>query len=123
MNTIHNYPLHKLHTLLLGTLVLLCSLLAGGCASSGDARLTNPQQPGPAVGHVVGAVTGAVVGNVAGAVVGAGEGFVSQSAEVFNTDRRVVRQWRTIQTNDGRVIQIPVEIEVDKNGIPLNNQY
>ncbi|MDR1789460.1 MAG: flagellar motor protein MotB [Opitutaceae bacterium] len=96
------------------------ALLLPGCASNNpDARITNARQPGPAIGNAVGAATGAVAGNVAGAVVGVGEGFVSQAGEVFNNDRRVVRQWRTVQTSDGRTIQIPVEVEVDANGVPI----
>lgn len=64
--------------------------------------------------------TGAVVGNVAGAVVGVGEGFVAGSSKSFNTNRRVVRSWRTETTADGRTIRVPVEIEVDEYGRPYD---
>ena len=95
-------------------------LLLAACASRNpDARVTNPRQPGPAVGNAVGATVGAVAGNVAGAVVGVGEGAVSQVGEVFNSERRVVRQWRTVRTADGREIQVAVDVEVDANGVPI----
>jgi hypothetical protein len=98
-------------------------LLFAACASHNpDARITNPRQPGPIVGNAVGVAAGAVAGNVAGAVVGIGEGFVSQAGEAFNTDRRVVRQWVTVRTVDGREVQVPVDIEVDANGVPLGTR-
>ncbi|MDR1281762.1 MAG: flagellar motor protein MotB [Opitutaceae bacterium] len=108
------------HKALAASVAMLPALFCFGCASANsDARLTNPRQPGPVLGNAVGAVTGAVAGNVAGAVVGVGEGFAAQSAKAFDNDRRVVRQWQTVRTSDGRTIQIPVEIEVDENGLPL----
>jgi hypothetical protein len=99
--------------------VWLAAMAAGGCASKRDGRMVNTRQPGPAIGTAVGATAGAVAGNVAGAVVGAGEGFAGASATAFNSDRRVVRSWRTETTADGRTIQVPVEIEVDEFGRPL----
>jgi hypothetical protein len=95
------------------------ALLLTGCASHDDGRIVNPRQPGPAIGTAVGGATGAVVGNVAGAVAGVGQGFVSQTNKSFDNDRRVVRTWRTETTSDGRTIQVPVEIEVDKDGRPI----
>jgi hypothetical protein len=107
----------------LGAVVFLAAMLASGCASANrDARLTNARQPGPVIGNALGVAAGAVAGNVAGAVVGAGEGFVSQAGKTFDNDRRVVRQWRTVQTSDGRTVQVPVEIEVDANGLPLSGK-
>ena len=100
-------------------MLMLVALAAGGCASKRDGRVVNTRQPGPAIGTAVGAAAGAVAGNAAGAVVGAGEGFVGASGTAFNGDRRVVRTWRTETTADGRVIQIPVETEVDEYGRPL----
>jgi len=100
---------------------LLASLFAGlsavlsGCYTT-DGRATNTRQPGPAIGVAVGSVAGAVVGNVAGAVVGVGEGAVGAAKVPFNTDRRIIRQWRTETTADGRTIQVPYEIEVDAQG-------
>ncbi|MDR2675084.1 MAG: flagellar motor protein MotB [Opitutaceae bacterium] len=99
------------------------ALLLAGCASaSRDTRITNARQPGPVVGNAIGVAAGAVAGNVAGAVVGVGEGFAAQSAKAFDNDRRVIRQWKTVQTSDGRTIQVPVEVEVDKNGMPLSGK-
>ncbi len=104
-----------------GIMMMLAALAAGGCASKRDGRVVNTRQPGPAIGTAVGTVAGAVAGNAAGAVVGAGEGFVGASGTAFNGDRRVVRTWRTETTADGRMIQVPVEIEVDEYGRPLGS--
>ena len=81
--------------------------------------LTNPRQPGPALGQAVGGTVGAVGGNIAGAVVGVGEGATAAAKAPFNNTRRVVRTWRKEITSDGRVIQVPVDIEVDSLGRPL----
>jgi uncharacterized protein (DUF58 family) len=94
------------------------ALLASGCATRSDGRRVNTRQPGPAIGTGVGIAAGAVAGNAAGAVVGAGEGFVGAAGTAFNSDRRVVRSWRTETTSDGRTIRVPVEIEVDAYGRP-----
>ncbi len=103
--------------------VTVLALAGAGCGtrSGGDGRLVNTRQPGPAIGTGVGVMAGAVAGNAAGAVVGAGEGFAGASASAFNGERRVVRSWRTETTADGRVIQVPVEIEVDAQGRPLRS--
>lgn len=106
------------------SLVLVMALTAGafatsGCATKRDGRIVNTNQPGPAIGTAVGTAAGAVAGNAAGAVVGVGEGFAGASASAFNGERRVVRTWRTETTADGRVIQVPVEIEVDEQGRPI----
>ncbi|AHF91933.1 flagellar motor protein MotB [Opitutaceae bacterium TAV5] len=98
---------------------LVAVLLTGGCATHNDGRITNPDQPGPAIGNAAGAVVGAVAGNAAGAVVGVGEGVAWQTKEVFNNDHQVVRRWQTVTTSDGRTVQVPVEIAVDKYGVPL----
>ncbi len=98
--------------------VLAIGLLSG-CMSS-EGRVTNARAPGPAIGSGIGYAAGAVVGNVAGGVVAAGEGAAAGAAVPFDNDRRVVRTWRTETTSDGRVIQVPVEVEVDKNGRPIN---
>lgn len=103
---------------------LLTVLLAGasvaltGCYTT-DGRITNTSQPGPAIGVAVGAAAGAVVGNVTGAVVGVGEGAVGAAKVPFNTDRRIIRQWRTETTSDGRTIQVAYEVEVDAQGRPV----
>ncbi len=107
------------HFLPRSALLLAASVLMSGCATHRDGRVVNTRQPGPAVGTAAGSAAGAVAGNVAGAVVGAGEGFVGASASAFHGERRVVRSWRTETTSDGRVIQVPVEIEVDEHGRPI----
>ncbi len=94
-------------------------LATGGCATNRDGRTVNTRQPGPALGTAVGTAAGAVAGNAAGAVVGVGEGFAGATASAFNGERRVVRTWRTETTSDGRVIRVPVEIEVDQHGRPI----
>ena len=94
------------------------ALATSGCATKSDGRMVNTRQPGPAIGTGVGVVAGAVAGNAAGAVVGAGEGFAGAAGTAFDGDRRVVRTWRTEVTADGRTIQVPVEIEVDRYGRP-----
>ena len=103
----------------------LAALLLGaaGCASDPNTiGATNPHQPGPAAGRAVGAGAGAAAGNVAGAVVGVGEGFSHGASASFNNNSRVVRRWRTETTSDGRVIQVPEDIEVDQYGRPLNSK-
>ncbi len=97
-------------------------LLAGCNTTDTDARITNPNQPGPAVGNAVGTAVGAVGSNVVGVVVGAGEGAVNATKSTFTNDRRVVRVWRTETTADGRTIQVPVEIEVDEHGRPVERK-
>ena len=67
-------------------------------------------------------VIGKPAGNVAGAVVGVGEGFSHGASASFNNSSRVVRRWRTETTADGRVIQVPEDIEVDQYGRPLNSK-
>lgn len=116
----HAHPRFPRHLPATAALLAAVSSLAG-CATHDDGRITNPNQPGPAIGNAVGAVTGAVVGNAAGAVVGVGEGFAAQTQEAFNSERRVVRHWQTVTTSDGRTVQVPVEIEVNEYGVPLSD--
>lgn len=97
----------------------VCVLLTGCATDPNKVGLTNPHQPGPAVGRTVGTAVGAVGGNVAGAVVGFHEGVVAGAAKPFDNTRRVVRVWRQTTTPDGRVIQVPVDVEVDQYGQPL----
>jgi hypothetical protein len=104
---------------------VLCGLtvtlaLATGCATQpAETRLTNPSQPGPAVGYAVGSAVGAVTGNVAGAVVGGAEGAAAAAKKPFTNERRIVRTWKTETTSDGRTIQVPVDTEVDEQGRPI----
>jgi hypothetical protein len=94
--------------------------LAGCAHRPAEARLTNPDQPGPALGYAVGTVAGTVGGQVAGGVVGAGEGAVAAMKAPFHNEHRIVRTWRTEKTSDGRTIQVPVDTEVDAYGRPVN---
>ncbi len=98
-----------------GLLAFAASGLLTGCSTT-DGRMVNTDQPGPAVGAAIGTAVGAVAGNVAGAVVGVGEGAIGAAKVPFNTDRRIIRQWRTETTADGRTIQVPHEFEVDAQG-------
>ena len=104
--------------------VLVAALaFLSGCTTAGkDARVTNPNQPGPAIGNAVGTAVGAVGSNVVGAVVGGVEGAAAATKKTFTNERRVVRTWRTETTSDGRIIRIPVEIEVDENGRPIERK-
>lgn len=103
--------------------VLIASgVVLTGCASDPNrVGLTNPHQPGPAAGRAAGTAVGAVGGNVAGAVVGFGEGVAAGASKPFNNSRRVVRTWREETSADGRVIKVPVDIEVDQYGRPLGS--
>ncbi len=103
----------KLLLLLLGASTVLVS----GCATRPtEARGTNPNQPGPAVGHALGTVGGTVTGQVVGIVAGAAEGASDAVKAPFNNERRIVCRWRTETTSDGRTIQVPYEVEVDAQG-------
>jgi hypothetical protein len=105
--------------------IALSAVLAsglGGCLGDPNRPgLTNPRQPGPAIGQAVGGTVGAVGGNVAGAVVGIGEGATAAARAPFNNTRRVIRTWRQETTRDGRVIQVPVDIEIDSLGRPIES--
>lgn len=93
------------------------SLLAFGCSSTKDKiGITNQQQPGPAVGRVVGGGAGLVAGNVAAGAVGVGEGFAGGVRSSFDNTQRVVRYWKEEKTADGRVILVPENFLVDENG-------
>ena len=108
--------------LLLPALPGLALLFASaGCAHKpAEARYTNPDQPGPAIGYAVGTAVGTVGGQVAGGVVGAGEGAAAAMKAPFKNEHRIVRTWRTETTADGRTIQVPVDTEVDEYGRPVN---
>lgn len=98
--------------------LLLTAWLGTGCTTQHQHQLTSPYHPGPAAGHAVGTGVGVVAGNAAGAVVGFGEGAVSGAAAPFNNTSRVVRQWHTEVTPDGRTVQVPVDVLVDEYGRP-----
>lgn len=93
------------------------TLLLAGCATGPNSvGVTNQQQPGPVIGRAVGAGVGAVAGNVAGAGVGVVEGTSGGIHSAFDNTQRVVRYWREEKTADGRMILIPENFLVDKNG-------
>jgi len=110
------------HTTLLSLTLAVSALWLTGCATNTESRVTNPRAPGPAVGAAVGTAVGAVGSNVVGAVVGGVEGASSATKSTFTNERRVVRVWRTETTADGRTIQVPVEIEVDEYGCPIEQK-
>jgi len=112
----------KHHTKSITLPLAAAALLLAGCATNTEHRVTNPNAPGPAVGHAVGTAVGAVGSNVVGAVVGGVEGAAEATKSTFTNERRVVRVWRTETTADGRTIQVPVEIEVDAYGRPIEKK-
>jgi len=105
-----------LRLLLAGVVLPACAVLFAGCTES---HYTSPYHPGPVVGHAVGTGAGVVAGNVAGAGVGLVEGVVEGAAAPFDPSYHMVRHWATETTPDGRVIQVPVDILVDKYGRPV----
>lgn len=79
--------------------------------------MTNPEHPGPAIGHAVGRGAGVVAGNVAAGAVATVEGVATGTAEAFTTpDQRIVRRWETVETADGRKIAQYREYLVDAQG-------
>lgn len=95
------------------------SLLLTGCGST-DYGHTSPYNPGPVVGKTVGTGVGVAAGNVAGFGVGVVEGAGKGVAAPFNSDYYMVRHWRTETTSDGRTIQVPYDVLVDKYGRPVS---
>jgi hypothetical protein len=95
---------------------LSSGLLFTGCASSH----TSPYHPGPVAGQAVGTGVGVVAGNVAGFGVGVVEGTAHGVAAPFDPSYHMVRQWRTETTADGRTIQVPYDVLVDKYGRPVH---
>ena len=102
----------------LATGILLAALLVGGCANRHQ-TFTSPYHPGPVIGQTVGLGIGVVAGNAAGVAVGLTEGAIKGSAAPFDNTTRIVRRWSPKTTEDGRVIQVPVDILVDSNGRPI----
>lgn len=96
---------------------LLLIFAVAGCRT--DYGSGSPYQPGPAIGKTAGSAVGNVAGNVAGAGVGAVEGTVHGVADTFDSSYHMVRVWKTQTTADGRTIQVPEDILVDKYGRPV----
>jgi hypothetical protein len=112
----------KTRILPVGLGLISAAFLMGGCNTAPEARAHNQNQPGPTVGYAVGTAVGAVGSNVVGVVTGAAEGAAAATKSTFTNEHRIVRSWRTETTADGRTIQVPVEIEVDANGRPIEKK-
>lgn len=89
-----------------------------GCST--DSYVGSPYHPGPVVGQAVGTGVGVVAGNAIGLGTGVVQGSVHGVAVALDPSYRTVTQWHDETTADGRVIQVPVNILVDKNGRPVN---
>jgi hypothetical protein len=105
--------------ILMGVLSLSAGLLFSGCAAT-EYGHTSPYHPGPVAGQAVGDAAGVVAGNAAGLGVGAVEGAAKGFSAPFDPSYHMVRHWKTETTADGRVIQVPVDILVDKYGRPVD---
>lgn len=97
----------------------LSSWFTTGCANNASSH-TSPYHPGPVAGRSVGTAVGVVAGNAVGAGVGAVEGTAQGFAAPFDPSYRLVRHWATETTSDGRVIQVPIDVLVDKYGRPVD---
>lgn len=104
---------------LLLVLVSLLYLLLPGCANT-EYSHTSPYHPGPVVGKNVGVAAGVVAGNAVGVGVGAVEGAAQGLAAPFDPSYHMVRHWRNETTADGRIVQVPYDVLVDKYGRPVN---
>ena len=110
----------KIYLLILtGLASLSCGLLLTGCTNT-DYGNTSPYHPGPVVGKTVGNAAGVVAGNAVGVGVGTVEGVAHGVAAPFDPSYHMVRHWRTETTSDGRTIQVPYDVLVDKYGRPVN---
>src|SRR3954463_10830199 len=106
---------------LLPALAVGAALSLTGC-NTPDSKVTNSNQPGPAIGTAIGTAVGAVGSNVVGLGVGMAEGTAAATKSTFTNEHRYVRTWREEKTSDGRIIKIPVEIEVDQDGRPIERK-
>jgi len=96
---------------------LLGLLAVTGCRS--DAYVGSPYHPGPAAGVAVGTGVGVVAGNAVGFGAGVVQGAAGGTAAALDPGYHMVRQWRTETTADGRTIQVPYDIMVDRYGRPV----
>ncbi|HKW28787.1 MAG TPA: flagellar motor protein MotB [Verrucomicrobiae bacterium] len=104
--------------ILFGLVSLLSGQLFIGCTNT-EYGNTSPYHPGPVVGKTVGNAAGVAAGNVVGAGVGVVEGAAVGAAAPFDPSYHMVRHWRTETTSDGRTIQVPYDVLVDKYGRPV----
>jgi hypothetical protein len=98
----------------------LLALAAFGTGCRSDYGVGSPYHPGPVAGKAVGTGVGVVAGNAAGFGVGVVQGTAHGLAAPFDPSYHMVRQWRYETTADGRTIQVPYDILVDKDGRPVN---
>lgn len=113
----------KIQPHVLATTLAGVALISGGCnTTTTESSVHNQRQPGAAVGNAVGTVVGTVGSNVAAVATGAAEGASNAIKSTYTNERRIVRTWRTETTSDGRTIQVPVEIEVDEHGRPIEGK-
>jgi hypothetical protein len=108
---------YKLALTIIASLSL--SPLFVGCANT-EYGHTSPYHPGPVVGQAVGNAAGVVAGNAAGLGVGTVEGAAAGVAAPFNPNYHMVRHWKSETTTDGRIVQVPVDVLVDKYGRPVD---
>ena len=92
-------------------------VLTGGCQT--DYYVGSPYHVGPPVGQAVGGAAGVVAGNAVGLGAGTVQGAAAGTAAALDPSYHMVRQWRTETTADGRTIQVPYDILVDKYGRPV----
>lgn len=88
-----------------------------GCRT--DSYVGSPYHPGPVVGVAVGTGVGVVAGNVVGVGTGAVQGVVGGTTAALDPSYHMVRHWVTQTTADGRKVQVPVDVLVDKYGRPV----
>jgi hypothetical protein len=114
------FMLVKAYRVILSGIILpAAGLLLAGCANT-EYGHTSPYHPGPVIGQGIGNAAGVVAGNAAGIGVGAVEGAAAGLAAPFDPSYHMVRHWKTETTSDGRTIQVPVDILVDKYGRPVD---
>lgn len=99
-----------------GFSALLLISAVSGCSTN---QVGSPYQPGPVAGKAVGTGVGVVGGNVVGFGAGMVSGTIGGFKAVMDPSYRVVRHWRTETTSDGRTIQVPYDVLVDKDGKPV----
>lgn len=102
-----------------GLAAAFSGFLLTGCANT-EYGHTSPYHPGPVAGKAVGNAAGVAAGNAVGFGVGAVEGTAQGLAAPFDPRYHMVRHWATETTSDGRLIQVPYDILVDKQGRPVN---
>ena len=110
--------MNKYCRIMVGLAVTGVGAMVSGCQNEYYAG--SPYHPGPQVGMAVGTGAGVVAGNVAGVGVGAVQGTVEGAAASMDPSYKTVTRWRTETTSDGRSIQVPYTVMVDRYGRPVN---